>query len=97
MPAPYPAQEVPRHSLKDMKMGLRFFVLVLGVLVGLVGIASGQADQGTITGVIQDQSGAAIGDASVTLSNLDTGQVLKTRTNGSGVYFFLRSRSATTA
>jgi len=53
-----------------------------------VRIASGQADQGTITGTVQDASGAAIGNAGVTLTNDDTGLVLKRHSNGSGVFFF---------
>jgi hypothetical protein len=69
-------------------MRLKLSVLVLALLCGLVRAAVGQADQGAITGVIQDPSGAAIVRASVTLANLDTGQVLKTTSNGSGLYFF---------
>ena len=48
----------------------------------------GQADQGTITGVIQDPSGAVIGNASVTLTSQDTGLVLKSKADGTGVYVF---------
>ena len=88
MPGPPSSQKLPRHQLIDKKRGLRFSVLVLSILIGSVRIASGQADQGTITGVIQDPTGAIISDASVTLANLDTGQVLKATTNSSGVYFF---------
>ncbi len=47
-----------------------------------------QADQGTITGVVQDPSSAVIGQASVTLTNVDQGSVLKTKTDGAGVYVF---------
>jgi len=72
----------------DMKKTLGYSLLVLSILLGFVVNATGQADQGTITGVIQNSSGAVISDASVTLANQDTGQVLKTRTNASGVYFF---------
>jgi hypothetical protein len=48
----------------------------------------GQLDQGTITGVVQDPSGAAIANASVTLTNVDEGLVLKARTDGAGIYVF---------
>lgn len=48
----------------------------------------GQADQGTITGVVQDPSGAVIGNANVTLTNVDLGQVLKTKSDGAGVFVF---------
>ena len=47
-----------------------------------------QSDQGTITGVVKDSSGAAIPDAEVTLSNTDTGLTLRVKTDRSGVYVF---------
>jgi hypothetical protein len=48
----------------------------------------GQLDQGTITGVVQDQLGAVIPNAAVTLTNIDEGQVLKSKTDGAGIYTF---------
>jgi Carboxypeptidase regulatory-like domain len=48
----------------------------------------GQADQGTITGVVQDPSGAVVGNADVTLLNVDEGQVLHAKSDGAGVYVF---------
>src|SRR3569832_289292 len=48
----------------------------------------GQTDQGTITGVVQDPTGAVIGEATVTLTNVDLGQVLKSKTDAGGVYAF---------
>ena len=80
---------IPHQRFRENRTRLKLFSLALVLLFGLVRIASGQADQGTITGVIQDPSGAAIGNASVTLTNDDTGQVLKSNSNGSGVYFLL--------
>ncbi len=47
-----------------------------------------QVDQGTITGVVQDKSGEVIPSAQVKLTNLDTGLVLQTKSDGSGVYVF---------
>jgi hypothetical protein len=59
-----------------------------GVLL-LVGVAlHAQVDQGAITGVVQDSSGAAITDAHVTLTDIDTGLILERDTNASGVYVF---------
>lgn len=83
---PQPYVQIP-HRLRDKRVGLGFAALAL-LLLGFGRTASGQADEGTITGIVQDPSGAVISDASVTLANQDTGQVLKTRTNGYGVYFF---------
>src|SRR5690348_7110200 len=50
--------------------------------------AFGQTDQGAITGVVTDQTGAAIPNAQVTLTSNDTGLVLTQTTSGSGVYTF---------
>jgi carboxypeptidase family protein len=47
-----------------------------------------EADQGAIIGVVTDSTGAIIPNADVTLTDVDTGLVLKTKSNGSGNYFF---------
>ncbi len=47
-----------------------------------------QLDQGTITGVVQDTSNAAVPAAQVTLTDTDTGLVLQSKANGSGIYVF---------
>jgi hypothetical protein len=49
---------------------------------------SAQTDQGAITGVVQDPTGAVIPNASVAATNVDTGLVFRTTTNGSGVFVF---------
>ena len=67
----------------------RFLILfALALLLAPARLLLGQTDQGTITGVVQDPSGAVIGNANVTLTNVDEGQVLKSRTDGAGVYVF---------
>jgi len=50
--------------------------------------AAAQADQGAITGLIQDSTGAVIPNADVTLTSVDTGLVLHVHTDSSGNYFF---------
>jgi len=50
--------------------------------------AFGQVDEGSITGTVQDQTGAVVPNAQVTLLNTDVGLTLETRTNGSGGYVF---------
>jgi Carboxypeptidase regulatory-like domain/TonB-dependent Receptor Plug Domain len=50
--------------------------------------ANAQVDQGTIAGLVQDQSGAVVPKAKVTLTNIDTGLVLERNSNESGVYVF---------
>lgn len=63
-------------------------MLALAVLFAPARFLLGQADQGTITGVVQDPSGAVIGNASVTLTNVDEGRILNSKTDGAGVYVF---------
>lgn len=50
--------------------------------------ASAQANEGAITGVVTDGTGAVIPNADVTLTEVDTGLVLKAKSNGDGYYFF---------
>ena len=74
-----------------------FAVLALVMLMAPARFVYAQLDQGTITGVVQDPSGAVIGHASVTLTNMDEGQVLKSKTDGAGEYILFRpSKSAIT-
>ena len=63
-------------------------LLVLLALAAPAHVLFAQTDQGTITGVVQDPSGAVIGRANVTLTNVDTGLVLKVTADGAGVYVF---------
>ncbi|WP_446743369.1 TonB-dependent receptor domain-containing protein [Silvibacterium acidisoli] len=48
----------------------------------------GQVDQGAISGVVVDSSGAVIPNAHLKLTETDTGLVLERDSNGSGVYVF---------
>ena len=68
---------------------IRSFCLI-GLLMTVlnVGRACAQVDQGTITGVVQDTSGAVIPGADVTLTNTDDGLMLHAKSNGSGVFVF---------
>ena len=63
-------------------------LLTIIVLLGLSDRLNAQADQGTITGVVQDATGAVVGNAAVTLTNTDTGLVLKGKADGAGIYVF---------
>ena len=67
----------------------RVSCLLLFLFLGfLAPAAKAQVDQGTITGSVQDSSGAVLANAHVTLTNADTGLVLDRDTNASGVYVF---------
>src|ERR1700756_4997279 len=50
--------------------------------------SSAQTDQGAITGVVQDSTGAVITNADVTATNVDTGSALQTKSNSSGGFVF---------
>lgn len=50
--------------------------------------ASAQTDQGAITGVVQDDQGAVIPGAKVTLTAIDTSFVLERTANSDGVFVF---------
>ncbi len=71
---------------------MRHIKALLFVLTILLGIGSGrlwaQADQGAITGIIQDPTGAVISNADVKLVSIDTGLALETHTDNSGNYVF---------
>ncbi|HMJ61187.1 MAG TPA: TonB-dependent receptor, partial [Bryobacteraceae bacterium] len=51
-------------------------------------VCSGQVEQGTITGIVTDQSGALVAGAKVTVTNLDTQVTRSSETNNQGNYTF---------
>ena len=58
--------------------------LIVALLVGPAALA--QTERGTIRGTVLDTSGAAIGDVTVTATNVDTGVVTETISTAAGVY-----------
>ena len=84
---------VPVQFLFDRHISRRtsFYQLLL-VLLAVACVlpckASGQVDQGTITGIVQDQTGAVLPRTTVTLTSTDTGLVFTTKTDASGIYTF---------
>ena len=51
-------------------------------------LASAQVDQGAISGIVQDATGAVVAGAEVTLVNTDQGLILNVTTNTNGEYTF---------
>ncbi len=79
---------VARRFVRQSKYGISALLLsVCGVLFCSAS-ASGQVDQGSITGTVQDASGAVVPNAAVTLLNTDQGLTLETHTTQSGIYTF---------
>ena len=64
------------------------FLLVLIALTGFTNLAFGQATDGNIVGTVVDASGAAIPNATVTITNVATGTKSTATTNSIGVYRF---------
>src|ERR1700677_105035 len=64
-----------------------YVLICMCMLLAVPGIYA-QVDQGTITGLVQDQSGAVVPKAKVTLTNADTGLVLDRNSNERGDYAF---------
>jgi len=62
-------------------------VALIGLIAGLMlPDASGQEYRATLTGIVTDASKAVIPDATVTVRNLDTGEVIQVQTNAAGAY-----------
>ncbi len=81
----------------DKQGATGWIVYAIGVILMLLCPyrINGQIDQGAITGVVTDSTGAAISGAQVTLANQGTGLVLSTKTNASGDYFFTPIKTGT--
>src|SRR5581483_3634049 len=61
---------------------------VAAALLLCAGLVFAQGTTGLIIGVVTDPSGAAVPGAEVSVTNTDTGQVVKTITNEKGEYTF---------
>src|SRR5215469_1511227 len=63
-------------------------MIPVAVLLVFAGAAHAQTSRGTITGTILDASGAVIRGAQVTVTGVETGLRLSTKSNDAGVYRF---------
>jgi len=76
-----------KQGYERVQYYLLLFACLFGILLGNK-CALAQVDQGAITGVVQDNTGAVVPGAKVTVTNIDTGLVLEGSSNSSGVYVF---------
>ncbi len=74
------------NSILGPKAGFLFSALVFGVL--LAGAVFAQSGTSSISGIITDQTGAAVPGASVTISNAETGFKRTTTSSSDGGYSF---------
>lgn len=77
---------LPQRTRQNLRIPLGLMMTLLWLLPASVTRA--QVDQGTITGIVQDASGAVIPNAIVTLTDTDTGLAEETKSNGTGIYIF---------
>jgi len=70
--------------------GSRFPFLALGLLLALCipGRLLAQLDRGEVTGTVEDPSGAVVQNATVFLTNVDTGVKTTTKSTATGTYVF---------
>src|SRR5271163_4988332 len=75
---------------RNFSRRFKFFgcINLISICVLLAPCAFAQVDEGSITGLVQDPTGAVIPNAKVTLLNTDQGLSQTTNTEGSGVYTF---------
>ena len=66
----------------------RSIITLLGTLVLLAAAVTAQVTGGSVNGNVVDANGAALPNATVTLTSKTTGQTLTTQTTGSGAYKF---------
>ncbi|MFN7946567.1 MAG: TonB-dependent receptor [Blastocatellia bacterium] len=67
---------------------MKRLLLLLMLLSALLLPASGQATRGSLTGVINDNTGAVVPDATVTIRNNATGEELRATTDSQGTFNF---------
>lgn len=80
-------QRVNEHRCRNWYSG--FLVMLLSLAGAICPAARAQQGTASVNGVVKDQSGAVIAKAVVELTNVSTGVVRKTETNGDGLYTFL--------
>ncbi|HEX5705899.1 MAG TPA: TonB-dependent receptor [Pyrinomonadaceae bacterium] len=72
----------------------RLSALALLAILALSAVtARAQSDRGTITGSVTDPNGAAVTDARVTATSVETGEVRETTTSGEGSYTLAELRA----
>ena len=61
-------------------------VLLLSLFTGAIGFAQTTISTGSIQGTVTDPSGAVVGSAKVTITNISTGRVINVTSTSAGAY-----------
>jgi hypothetical protein len=77
-----------RNTLKWLKRSGYIALACFCLLLLSTNYATAQVDEGSITGVVQDATGAVVPDAQVNLLNTDQGIKLDVKSNNAGQYTF---------
>ena len=77
-----------RSDIRSPKLLVHLTLIVFGALAALPYRAVAQVDEGAITGVVEDPTGAVVPNAQVTLLNTDQGLTISHTTGASGEYSF---------
>jgi outer membrane receptor protein involved in Fe transport len=67
-------------------MRFRRLAVALVAFMVMVGAAAAQTSKGILVGVVRDQTGAVVANATLTVKNQDTGETRTTVTKGEGAY-----------
>ncbi len=78
-----------------MKRTLHGMLALIAVFLLTASTASAQVDRATLTGIVEDPSGAVIPKAQVTVTSLATGVVSKVMTNDNGTYLVVNMMPGT--
>src|ERR1039457_7081515 len=76
------------RKLRNRHWYLGLLVMLLSVAGLMPRVAMGQQATANVNGIVKDPNGAAIANAQVEITNVNTGVVRKTSTNTDGIYDF---------
>jgi outer membrane receptor protein involved in Fe transport len=79
---------MPGNTLLSLSGRSKTIAVTLGI-IWFVSAARGQLSTASVTGVVRDQTGSVVGNASLTLTNLDTMVKHQSSSNSAGNYLFL--------
>ncbi|MEI9977633.1 MAG: TonB-dependent receptor [Edaphobacter sp.] len=75
-----------RRLEKPLNMAIEFVLAVLVLIAGLSLPSYGQSGDATLFGVVEDPSGAVVPNASLNVTNVNTGETLNAVANGRGLF-----------